>query len=361
MKEISATSMEEYLLQCPPVGIENSETRDVWLDSNQALVKATPEKLINDEISLLNRLQEVVWVQKCSLYEKIESMNCKSTPSSTALTPMHSFIYQKYFKDSHSVVARKWLAPTLSLRTLILDKGAYLKFGLPFTFGGGPRHLTRNEVLRSLFFSDLTSHLKPIHKLTYMQDTHGYCSHLFRNFSILERRHDFHHTPDHYIPIGCAFGALLKNFLSDKSKREMEKIHHFSLMVTKDISRLCLELLEQGVGLEMHGQNLLINESYTSLGSKYLYRDMGNCSFNPQVYTINNNHVLDYYHQKYEHEFSFNADDVLHTIWRIYRSLVFSFLGYNLEKYVFTNQRNGNIYSELIASSDPEIRKIVSL
>jgi hypothetical protein len=254
----------------------------------------------------------------------VTSLNSKKQVNLESLF-IHKIIAKQLTNNSFDTKDIFWLPPTLSFRTVKVDllNMTHLKIGIPFKYGGILRTLTPYELIRSLLISDVTKLLRTCPILSFCNEDYGYTIDGKPYLSAIYRT--FHESLDNYRP--CA-NEFYMNLINLSYKDENEMIYSLKTIVKNifnDLEELIEWQLENQIGLEIHGQNLLIHKDngFTSDARSYLYRDYGNC-----YAVLQREHPIKNFYKK---KYGFNLDDKkIHVTHTIRRSLKFYFLGYIL-------------------------------
>ena len=268
---------------------------------------------------------------------------------------VHEIIYQDKIKEKLIIDDFITCAPTLSFRTLKHDANNHIKFGLPFFYGNVIRVNTKKEVLSSLYLSDYIQGLPKINKLDFFKEYKGYSINSLEDYSVSYRRND---CQEDTTPISCYFNYLL-NFSEEKATDRLESTLSFLSIFFHDFNTIHKELKTYGLGLEIHGQNLLVKLNAEGLfNGEYIYRDLGTCSLAPekQKEQIDLNH---YYKLNYDFEYK-NLIDAGYYAWINYRTFYLSFFLYNLNQFVVTEKIELNVYDwfDKLTDNLPEIKGI---
>jgi siderophore synthetase component len=270
---------------------------------------------------------------------------------------IHDILYQDHFQEITALEHTVSCMPTLSFRTLIYDDHHHIKFGLPIFYGNVVRRHVKNEALISLYLSDYIQSLPKIDKLDFFVEYKGYSIHGLEDYSVSYRKKT---SSEDTMPMGCYFNQLLNHSAGSPPER-LERALAFLATFFQDVNDIYKDLAAYGLGLEFHGQNLLVklDEKGAFLG-KYLYRDFGTCTLEyEQVQTQKDlNH---YYKSAYNYEFNpvqmANAGSYR---WMNYRVFFLSFLLYNLNQFTEQEGINFNVYAwfEKVTNDLPEIKTI---
>jgi len=254
------------------------------------------------------------------------------------------FMHDIYYTDASNSTLENPISclPTLSFRTLLIHEQLHAKFGLPIYFGRMVRIHPIRESLTSMYISDCIVGVPKKDLIDFFQVDKCYYYNEHTNYSVSHRRKA---SKTDAIPFGNYFNKAL--YFTEKSVNQrfedaLELVSDF----LSDYNSIVEYLHEVGVGLEIHGQNLLVyvDSSGNSI-RRYLYRDLGNCTISPNLY--NKNGDIDEYYQK-NHKFDFQATGQVISVnactWQSFRIFVLGFLFYNLDKYQIDNDLNFDVY-----------------
>jgi len=253
---------------------------------------------------------------------------------------MHDIYYQEVSKSK--LKNSRSCPPTLSFRTLIIDNHLHIKFGLPVFYGNSIRIYPINEALASMYISDCIRNTIDnnivdfffVDKIYYFNNHSDYCI-----------AHRIKSSKMQTIPIGNYFNGLLYFSKKDKEQRFKEAMKFVKLFLF-DLNKLIKEISQIGLGLEIHGQNLLVYvDSNGNPIHRYLYRDFGHCTISQELYYINKD-INNYYQEKYNFNFQATGKMASHKIhiWQSFRTFILGFLFYNLDRYSKINNIFYNVY-----------------
>lgn len=270
---------------------------------------------------------------------------------------IHDILYQDYFHQLSTLTQAVSCMPTLSFRTLIYDDHHHIKFGLPIFYGNVIRRHVRQEAMLSLYISDYIQSLPRMEKLDFFVEYKGYSIPGFEDYSVSYRKKK---CEGNAIPMSCYVNQLLHHVEGNPRER-LERAMAFISQFFEDFNEIYKDLKKYGLGLEIHGQNLLVklDEEGAFIG-EYLYRDFGTC-------TLEYDHVqsqkdLNLYYQS-TYNFDFNPAQMAPADsyrWMNYRVYFLSFLLYNLNQFVQQENISLNVYDwfEKSTSHLPEITSI---
>jgi hypothetical protein len=255
------------------------------------------------------------------------------------------FMHDIYYKDAakSQLVHSFSCVPTLSFRTLILDKQNHIKFGLPIFFGNVIRLHPINEALVSMFISDCVRTAEKIPELTFFYESKSYYYNNHTNFCVSHR--SIQNCDDSLIPFGNYFNKILDYPDKDVLIKFYEAKESLELFL-RDFDLILKYLGSVGLGLELHGQNLLVRIDSTGVSKrKYVYRDFGHCTISDDVF-IKNKIIYEYYISKYQYDFktSGQIDSFKVCAGLSIRKFIYGFLFYNLHIYQLDNNLNYDVY-----------------
>jgi siderophore synthetase component len=160
--------------------------------------------------------------------------------------------------------------------------------------------------------------------------------------------------------MSCYFNQLL-NHAEGSPQERLEKTMTFLKTFFQDFNEIYKALIAYGLGLEIHGQNLLVklNEEGTFSG-EYLYRDLGTCTLDAE--RVNSQKDLNHYYQS-TYGYSFNPVQMAKAEsyrWRTFRVYFLSFILFNLNQFVVENNISLNVYQwfDDITQDLPQITSI---
>jgi hypothetical protein len=279
-----------YYAKCPG----SPELRIKWNFINPVLVRFDKKKWPVERRMCLNT--QSVYVMSAQWGE--ENFNVyKSLLKKEIKYYVHASMIENFTYSNKDIECQMVLPPTLSFRTLRYSQG-YIKFGLPIHYGGVIRNLSKKEVLHSLFISNCLQQFKKNKLIGFLVEDYALVpkNRLLGDYCVSVRgagRYDI----DGYIPFAVWLSRQLETpFLMLKlasSLKDKENVY-YSLenkiwMVVEKIYELIGYLSKNGTCLELHGQNLLVDEfllcedalsrKVTVQKPLFLYRDYGNCLF----------------------------------------------------------------------------------
>lgn len=147
------------------------------------------------------------------------------------------------------------------------------------------------------------------------------------------------------MPVSCYFNQLL-NHSANSPKERFDKTLSFVRDLTEDFESISKHLKTSGLGLEIHGQNLLVKVGNDGVAlRKYAYRDLGNCTIDPE-FKDKQTDLNKYYQSKYN--FTLSKKHCRPSYYRVWMSLRIFFIGfllYNLNQYSIKEQINFDVYA----------------
>ena len=254
---------------------------------------------------------------------------------------VHDIIYQDFLKPKLQLTGAISCQPTLSFRTLMYDSQTHIKFGLPLKYGSVVRRNTKREVLTALYFSDYIRQLPKMEHLDFFLEYKGYSLIGLENFSVSYRKWEGGTTT---MPFSCYFNQML-HYSESSPKDRLIKTLDFLSNFLHNFNAIYAVLDSAGLGLEIHGQNLLVQlDTNNHFSGKYLYRDLGTCTLDPHIQKEQS--ALNRYYQSNYH-FTFPEGQLIHPghyAWKNYRIFFMGFLLYNLDSFVRTAHIDLNVY-----------------
>ncbi|NOQ72432.1 MAG: hypothetical protein GQ574_10550 [Crocinitomix sp.] len=349
---------ENYSFLSERITDSNIETDLFLLNSDPIFVTAPQaDDLKRDE--LLLKFKQRVWEipdNYCDELTPYYSIYYDEIEDNTSFF-MHDMIYQDQFKNRMPLEDSLSCKPTLSFRTLIYDSNSHIKFGIPLFYGKMMRLNSKNEVLTSLYLSDYIQSLPKIKKLDFFMEFKGYSMLNLENFSVSYRKRE---CLEEIIPVSCYFNKILNHSNGNASDR-LERTFHFLSNFFHDFNGIYQDLKLAGLGLEIHGQNLLIKLDAEGISKgEYVYRDLGNCTIETETQKKQTS-LNDYYKSNYTYDFDASKlADSNYYIWQNYRTFFLCFFIYNLNEFVVREKLRINVYTwfEKMIEELPEIKGI---
>lgn len=167
--------------------------------------------------------------------------------------------------------------PTMSLRTIWLKWKkfhCFAKFDYPYYLGGIKRFLSLPDGSYSLYASDaLRENWRQQFPLQPIWEEYFIFSHKIKNYRVLIRQDDYLYHSSFVLP--------LASYILDKIQKgnDISSVEIYKTSLHKVLSRyidIALKLYSQGIALEVHGQNLLLeceDAKNLKFTGKFFYRD----------------------------------------------------------------------------------------
>lgn len=339
------------------VSEQNLETENPLIQFNPIFTLA-PEgkKIMQDKILL--RFKHRLWIIPTEEAQKhLTPYYSKYYKKSISEPPflLHDIIYKDLFLDKTTIKETISCTPTLSFRTLIYNHQNHIKFGLPIEYGAVIRLNKKEEVLASLYLSDYIRTEVSIPQLDFFLEYKGYSISKAEDYSVSYRSRTCTETT---IPFGCYFNKILNSENGTPEERLTTTLRFVSHFLA-DLDLIYKELNKAGLGLEIHGQNLLIKLSKNGEPlPRYCYRDLGICTLSQQKY-IQQEALNEYYQLNYDFTFK-QIIDPAYFAWMNYRCFLISFILFNLDNYAKNHQLDVNCYQwfDEIVETLPTIKAI---
>lgn len=167
--------------------------------------------------------------------------------------------------------------PTMSFRTVWITFQhfhCFAKFDYPFSLGGVKRILSLVDGAYSLYVSDsLRENWRHQKILQPIWDEYFLYSDSFKNYRVLLRQDDYLYKSNFILPLASFINAKIKK------EKSLNSIEIFQIYIEKILTTyidISLKLYREGISLESHGQNLLVeceNEETLRFTGKLYYRD----------------------------------------------------------------------------------------
>lgn len=336
----------------------NPETDFFLLDSDPTYIQTPdPDDLESDQILL--RFNQRIWEISNESKPILTPYFSKFYDADKDKTGfhIHDIFYREHFGSSLEVQNEILCLPTLSFRTLIFNSSNHIKFGLPLRYGRFLRNNPKEEVLAAMYLSDYIHELPQINELAFFNEYKGYSLKGIEDYSVSYRKIK---DKENLMPVSCYFNQLLNN--SDNSTQErFNKTLSFVKDLIEDFEAIAKHLKTHGLGLEIHGQNLLVQVGKDGMAlRKYAYRDLGNCTIEPKIKDEQTD--LNKYYQS-EYNFKIGNKHIRPSYYRVWMSLrifIIGFLLYNLNQYAVKEKINFDIYAwfEKTIKDLPELKSI---
>lgn len=329
----------------------NPETDFFQLYTDKNFVKTLSDDDYKRDAILLN-FEQRVWVYDIEQdLDNIKVFNSFYGEEPSIEYFMHDIYYREASKSS--LVNSISCIPTLSFRTLLVDSHRHIKFGLPIHFGAMVRLYPIKEALVSMYISDCIININKNEVLDFFREDKCYYYNDHSDYSVGHRAKV---NDALAVPLGNYFNKIL--YFSGKSEKErFSEALDFVESFLSDYN-LILEYLGQvGLGLELHGQNLLVYIDNNGISTgRYLYRDLGQCTISNALYEGNKG-IDEYYRSHYDFDFKSTQQIASFKVraWFSIRSFILGFLFYNLDRYQKNNNLNFNAYkwgAEIIEKCD---------
>ncbi len=339
----------------------NLETDFFYINRNPCFSRIPDPKDLEKELLLLKFKQRIWEIPEGILKEKFTPYYCMYYDKMKDQIPlfMHDIIYNGLFKNKINLEHSISCVPTLSFRTLVLDKQNHIKFGLPFFYGGLVRRNEKEEILASLYLSDYIRGLPTINKLEFFGEFKGYSFSDLTDFGVSYRKRE---STEELMPISCYFNKIL-NHSSGAAHERLERAFDFVSDFFKDFNAIYEYLYRAGLGLEIHGQNLMVKlDNVGNSKRAYVYRDLGNCTLEPKIQR-KQTELNKYYKSTYNYVFNKKKQaPAAYYAWQNYRTFFLSFLIYNLNELAVQEQLKINAYNwfEKVIETLPNIKEIYS-
>lgn len=349
---------DEFFFLGERISQPNPETDFFLLNSDPTFIQPIEaDDLESDRILL--RFSQRIWELPTESYQFLIPYYSKYYQEFNDPTPfhVHDIFYQEYLKEKIPLEKSTLHLPTLSFRTLILDSLNHIKFGLPIRYGRFLRDNPKFEVLAVLYLSDYIYQLPKIALLDFFTEFKGYSFPAIESFSVSYRKLAANSS---LMPVSCYLNQIL-NHAKGSAKERFEHTLSFVENITKDFDLIFKQIQAYGLGLEVHGQNLMVKVDSDGVAQrKYYYRDLGNCSIDPKIHAsqADLNH---YYQSEYDFELPKKFLRKPHyRAWMSFRIFFLGFLIYNLNQFAQKEKINLDVYEwfDKLVNELPEMKKI---
>lgn len=336
----------------------NPETNFFLLDSDPTYIKnPDPDDLESDKILL--RFSQRIWEVSNENKHVLTPYFSKFYEADQDETGfhIHDIFYREHFGSALELQNEILCLPTLSFRTLIFNSFNHIKFGLPLRYGRFLRTNPKEELLAAMYLSDYIHELPQLSIFEFFNEYKGYSFQGIEDYSVSYRKIT---GDENLMPVSCYFNQLL-NHSTHSTQERFNKTLSFVKDLIEDFDSISKHLKTHGLGLEIHGQNLLVKVDKDGIAlRKYAYRDLGNCTIDSK-FKDKQTDLNKYYQSKYNFKLSSkHLRPSYYRVWMTLRIFFIGFLLYNLNRYAKKEKINFDTYAwfEEIINDLPMLKSV---